>query len=452
MRGKITKRTVDALHAPSAGEVTLWDEDVAGFGIRARAGGTKTYILRYRPGGGRRAALRTYTIGRHGSPWTPDQARQETVRILTLVRQGKDPQHLRMKARAAESVEAVARHFLADFADTKKKPGTAAEYRRMIERLVIPVLGKRKATEIDTHDIARLHASLRRTPVQANRTLAVLSKMFAWAEIAGYRPQHSNPARNIEKFREKGPRERMLTPIEIAVLGDALAAIDGSPYASAAIRLLMFTGARRSEILGLQWHWIDFSRGEARLPDSKTGTKTVHLPAPALEILAQLPRIRSNPYVIAGSKKGGHLINIAKSWGKVRATATVKLWGASEDNAVAGLIANLVSDLGREPTVEECHAAAKERDLNLPEGLETLRLHDLRHAFASIAASSGMGLPIIGKILGHSQASTTQRYAHLAADPVKTAAAAVADKIAGAMKGEAAGGTVVSMTKRKGQS
>lgn len=181
----------------------------------------------------------------------------------------------------------------------------------------------------------------------------------------------------------------MLSPAELARLGDALAAHNGSPYAVDAVKLLVFTGARLGEVLGLRWDWIDFERGEARLLDSKTGAKTLHLPPPALAVLAELPRIEGNPHVIVGSVAGAALVNLQKSWRGIRKSA----------------------------------------------GLDDVRLHDLRHAFASVAASSGMGLPIIGKMLGHSQPATTARYAHLANDPVKAAAAAVADKIAAAMNG-----------------
>ncbi|HZK90155.1 MAG TPA: site-specific integrase [Stellaceae bacterium] len=215
-----------------------------------------------------------------------------------------------------------------------------------------------------------------------------MSTMFNLAERWGLRPDGSNPCRHVDKYPQHR-RERFLSPAELARLGDALVAYDGSPYTVAAVKLLVFTGARLGEILGLRWEWIDFERGEARLPDSKTGAKTLHLPPPALAVLAGLPRLDGNPYVIAGAKPGAALVNLEKPWRAIRQSA----------------------------------------------GLDDVRLHDLRHAFASVAASSGMGLPIIGKMLGHSQPATTARYAHLASDPVKAAAAAVAGKIAAAMSG-----------------
>ena len=444
MRGRIGKRAVDALGAAQGSEVVLWDDQLAGFGVRARVGGAKSYVVRFRPGGGRRAPLRTYTIGKHGSPWTPDQARQEAERVLALVKQGGDPQAERIKARVGATLREFGGAALADL-KTKRKPRTVVEYGRLLDKLAYPAIGGRKVADIGRSDIARLHSSLRRTRYQANRVLAVLSKVFSLAERDGLRPVGSNPCRHIEKFQEV-ERERMLSTIELAALGDAIAGFDGSLYVVGAIRLMLLTGARRSEILGLQWAWIDLNRGEARLPDSKTGIKTLHLPPPALKVLVGLPRIEGNPHVIVGNRNGAALVNITKRWKAIRNVATVSVWGASEQEPVAALVAGLAQRLGRRPTAEECRVAAQRAKIELPRGLDDLRLHDLRHAYASVAASSGTGLLLIGKILGHTQAKTTQRYAHLQADPVKAAAASVAQKIESAMQGDVA--KVVAMTGR----
>jgi integrase len=312
--------------------------------------------------------------------------------VLGEVAKGGDPAGAKAAAKAAPTVTELATRFLAEHAEAKRKPRTAQEYRRLIEKIILPALGWKRVADVTRQDIARLHHAKRATPIEANRTLALLSVLFTFAERQGERPDGSNPCRHVERFPQRR-RERFLSADELARLGDTLAAYRGSPYHPATIKLLVFTGARLGEVLGLRWEWIDLQRGEVRLPDSKTGAKTVHLPPPALEVLARLPRIEGQPYVL-GAKRGTTFIE--KPWRVIRAAA----------------------------------------------GLTDVRLHDLRHAFASVAASAGMGLPIIGKMLGHTQAATTARYAHLASDPVKQAAATVAERIAAAMGGQASGEVV----------
>jgi integrase len=405
MRGKITIGSVKALSArvaASGREETLRDTALAGFEARARTDGAKVaYAVRYRAGSGRQAPMRRVTIGKHGSPWTPETARAEAKRLLALVAYGKDPAGAKATAKAAPTVADLAQRFLAEHAEAKRKASTAKEYRRLLDHVVLPTLGKKRVADITPQDVARLHHARRATPTEANRALAVISAMLNMAERWGERPDGSNPCRHVEKFPQR-KRERMLSADELARLGEVLAGYDGSPYYAAAIKLLIFTGARLGEILGLQWQWIDFKHCEARLPDSKTGAKTLHLPPPALAVLAELPHIAGNPYVIVGGVADAALVNLEKPWRAIRKKA----------------------------------------------GLEDVRLHDLRHSFASVAASCGMGLPIIGRMLGHTQAQTTQRYAHLASDPVKAAAATIAGKIAAAMsggKGDDAAATVVEL-------
>ena len=227
-------------------------------------------------------------------------------------------------------------------------------------------------------------------PYQANRVRSLLSSILNLAEVKGIRPLNSNPCRHVKPYKEE-KRERFLSPEELARLGEVLADNqDKLLFAVAAIRLLLFTGARLGEIRDLKWEYMDWDRAEARLPDSKTGAKTLHLPPPAMQILSELPRVEGNPYVIVGKGEGKQFAKLGKPWTRLRKEA----------------------------------------------GLEDVRLHDLRHAFASVAASSGMGLPIIGKLLGHTQAQTTQRYAHLASDPVKAAAEKVAGIISDALEGK----------------
>jgi integrase len=397
-RGRIMKRTVEDLEAPPVGELMFWDEALAGFGVRVRAGGAKTYLVMYRAGTGRSAPLRKMTIGKHGS-FTPDAARTEAKRLLGLAASGADPAAAKAERRQSVSVADLVDRFITDHVEAKRKERTTTEYRRLLDRIILPALGKKKIVDVVRADVARLHHAGRDAPYQANRVLAVISKMFNLAEAWGLRPDGSNPCRHVERFQEHG-RERMLSGTELARLGEALASYDGSPYVPAAVKLLLFTGARLSEVLGLRWDYVDFERGEARLPDSKTGAKTLHLPPPALAVLATLPRLAGNPYVIVGGVEGAALVNLEKPWRAIRATA----------------------------------------------GLPDVRLHDLRHAFASVGAASGGSLLIIGKLLGHAQAATTQKYAHLASDPVKAAAAAISGTIAAALG--SAPGTVVPLVNR----
>jgi integrase len=387
---RITKRSVDALR-PGAKDVISWDADLGGFGVRCRTSGARVYVSKYRHLG----RQRWITIGQHGAPWTPDLARKEARRLLGEVAAGRDPAGARDSGKAAPTVNALIDRFLADHVESKRKARTGTEYRRLFDKLIRPTLGRHRVEAVTRAEVARLHHQHRATPYQANRVLAVLSKLFNWAERHGFRPDGSNPCRHVEKFREE-KRERFLSGEEMARLGRALveAEHDGSEMPSVihAIRLLIFSGARLSEILTLRWSEVDLERGCLRLADSKTGKKVIHLNAPALELLATIPRIEGNPYVIPGRKAEAHLVNLEKPWRRIRARA----------------------------------------------GLEDVRLHDLRHSFASVGAAAGYGLPVIGALLGHTQAATTHRYAHLAADPLRQATDAIGRRIAEALEGPSA--------------
>jgi integrase len=306
--------------------------------------------------------------------------------------------------------------------------------------------------DVTKADIACLHHELRRIPYQANRNLEVISKMFNLAELWGLRPDGSNPRRHIRKYPEE-KRERYLSPAELAALGEALSLAQQEgvedPYAIAAIRLLIFTGCRLNEIMTLKWNYVDFEARCLRLPDTKTGSRVIHLGAPSLEVLAGLERQPGNPWIVCGRKSGARRTDLQPPWQRFRKRATIRLWAHAQGSVAADLVHQLERELGREPTYDECLAAAKKQDLDLPTGLADVRIHDLRHSFASGAVALGESLPMIGKLLGHTQVQTTARYAHLAADPVKAAAERVSSSIAALINGQT--GEVVQFLPRTGE-
>jgi integrase len=382
---KITKSAVDTAQA-SDKDGYLWDSQLKGFGLKITPAGRKVYLVQYRAGG-RAGKTRRVTIGTHGSI-TADQARTEAQALLRQISRDEDPLAVSDKKKQEKTFGVLIDQFLCEHVDIKLKTRSIAEYRRLIEKLVPKPLKAKRISELVRPDISRLQQSLSSTPYQANRLLAVLRKFFNWCEKNGYRADHTNPALHVDKFAESR-RNRFLSEVEIAHLGNVLASEDvsnrHSPFVIAAIRLLSLTGARLNEILSLKWEWVDFEAKCLRLPESKTGAKTVYLNPPALQVLADLPKLDGNPHVICGERPGAHLVNLQKPWSSIRKLA----------------------------------------------GLENVRIHDLRHTFASIAVANGMSLPMIGALLGHSQPQTTARYAHLSENPLQKAATIVGLKLTG---------------------
>jgi integrase len=411
MQGKITKRAVDSLSAADCAEVVLWDAEVKGFGLRARKAGGKSYILHYRLGTGRGAPLRKLTIGKHGSPWTPETARAEAKRLLAEVAAGRDPAMAREADRKALKFDELIDLYLAE-GISHKKASTLKADRGRIGHHLRPLLGKLRADSISRADVERM-----RNAVTAGKTaqkiedgekrpsgsmatggkgvaaqcVTLVSALFAFANERGICA--ANPARGVKKAPVRRV-ERFLSEAEIGRLAAALdseAGRTGNPFPSAAIKLLLLTGCRRGEIVNLLWEHVDFEHGCLRLPDSKTGAKVVYLNAPARALLQTLPCIEGNPRVIPGTRVESASAAIDNVWPSVRKAA----------------------------------------------GLAGVRLHDLRHSFASVGAAGGLSLPIIGALLGHKHATTTARYAHLSADPLRVANDAVGTKIASAMRGKA---------------
>jgi integrase len=397
MAGRLTKTRVEALEVGQR----LWDGELKGFGVR-RTESSLSYFVKYRVGHGRSARQRWYTIGPHGTPWTAETARREARRILGRVAHGEDPSGDREAEKASLSFRELAERFLQEHVEAKLRDRTAADYRRLLEQFAIPEFGSMKANDVTRADIAQLHAKLSKTPYQANRLLSVLSKTFHWGEARGYRADHSNPCRLVERYPE-APRERFLSNDELARLGAVMAKAlaDGeSEYAIATIRLLVTTGARLSEILTLRWAYVDWQNGVLLLPDAKRGPRPILLSPQAKAILKGLKRIEGNEYVICGAKEGAHMVNLQKVWRRIRAAAS----------------------------------------------LDGVRLHDLRHSFASVVLAAGGTLPQIGRLLGHSQVQTTARYAHLSDAHVKAAGNKAAKRIGMAMRGKRKRGAVSQLT------
>jgi integrase len=440
---RITKRLVEAAEVREK-DYIICDHELRGFAVRVLPSGKRYYVVQYRIG----ARYRRMSLGQHGV-LTTEKARTKAFGLLAAVKDGEDPARDRRERRHALTVAELAQRFDKEHIAVRLKPGTAREYRRNLRRFILPAIGGLKVADVTKADIARLHHELRRIPYQANRNLEVISKMFNLAELWGLRLDRSNPRRHIKKYPEDR-RERYLSPAELAALGEALSLAEQEgvedPYAIAAIRLLIFTGCRLNEIMTLKWDYVDFEARCLRLPDSKTGARVVHLGAPALEVLSRLERRLDNPWVICGRHPGARRTDLQPPWRRFRNRATVRLWARAQGSAATDLVSRLEHRLNREPTYDDCLAAAKKQGLDLPTGLVDVRIHDLRHSFASGAVALGESLPMIGKLLGHTQVQTTARYAHLAADPVKAAAERVSSSIAALINGQT--GEVVPLLRR----
>lgn len=379
---KLTKRTVDSLPIKER-DYIAFDEEVKGFGVRVLTSGQKTYLVQYRTGG----RTRRVKIGRH-SVLTADQARDRAKELLGAVASGDNPAQSISDHRKAPTVSTLADRFMRDHVAFRCKPSTQGEYGRSVELFIKPAFGAFKVSDVTRADVAALHHKLRDRPYQANRTLGVISKMFNLAEVWGLRPDGSNPTRHVAKYPER-KRETFLSAEQLRRLGQVLeqARVTSaeSPYIVAAFELLILTGCRLGEIQKLKWAYVQ--NGYLNLPDSKTGARRIPLPPAAVAVLQRTPRVTDNPYVIAGEEPGQYFTDLQRPWRRIRRQA----------------------------------------------GLEHVRIHDLRHTYASNAVSQGLSIPLIGKLLGHTQIQTTMRYAHLADDPVRLAAAQVSGSLAMAL-------------------
>ena len=373
---KLSKPLLTALN-PTDQDVIVWDSSLSGFGVRAKASGVKTFVIQYRNRGGRSRRLSLGNLGKV----TLDQARKEALKLLGQVAAGADPAEERRMRLRSETISQLADVYMKEHCAGRCKPSTIEANTWLLNKFVKPRLGRRKLLELRPVDIAKMHADLQATPYNANRVLGLLRAMLNCAERWEMIPRGSNPAAVIKPYPERR-RERFLSADELKSLMDALDAAEQEEsidrYEAAAIRLLIFTGCRLSEITTLEWDSVDLANARIVMARHKTdqyGAKIIPLNAPALGVLTDLPRVEDNPYVIVGKKTGKHLINLEKPWRRVRKAA----------------------------------------------GLDDVRIHDLRHSFASFAVGAGVPLALIGGLLGHRSVQTTARYAHLANDPLKEA-------------------------------
>ena len=381
-RLRLNNRTVAALKFDR--ETLVWDRHLPGFAVRVYPSGTCTYVVQTRgPYGARRV-----TLGRHGAIGATE-ARRRAWQVIARIKAGKEPlpEHSTSRRAAGPRVADMAARYMDEYVAVHCKPATLRIRSAAIYRHIVPRLGKLRIGAVRRRHVTRLHQGLAATPVEANNAVITLSQIFTKAQDWGILAEGANPCRHVELYRQR-KRERFLTEAEFKRLGRVLDESEenggATPAAIAAIRLLILTGCRRGEILGLRWEDVDLESRELRLRDTKTGPRTVPLSPAAVKLLAGLPRYEGGPWVIPGRKPGTHLVRLGNAWRLLRKRA----------------------------------------------GLEDVRLHDLRHSFASSALALGESLPMIARLLGHRQIASTARYAHLARASVHQAAARVADSLA----------------------
>lgn len=431
MKAKLTKQLVDRTRAKTA-DVLAWDSELPGFGLKVTPAGRKVFLFQYRTRG---SSPRRVTLGRHGA-LTVEQARAAARRIAGHVAAGDDPAAERREQRS-QAKNATVEKLSADYLDAlaaRARPVSTYEYRRVFAKYVNPALGSRPVASLTLRDVSALHMANRERPIMANRIVTTLRAFLNWCERHGYRTRGSNPCRDVERFPER-QRERFLSPAEVTALGAALTKAEteglpvpdvlrsrkhgiskaqrakltgrtrrpynrkapprpperANPFATGAIRFLMLSGWREQEALTLKWNDVNPERGAATLGTTKTGRSQRRLGPPALALLKSLPRMAGSPYVFPGRDPGKPLRELKRTWLAAR------------------------------------HAA----------GLDDVRLHDLRHSFASFAVGSGLSLYLTGQLLGHKQAATTQRYAHFSDDVLAAGAAEVSGAIAAALAGTA---------------
>nr|WP_255568132.1 site-specific integrase [Brevundimonas sp. PAMC22021] len=388
---RLTKRVVEAL-APRDERYVVWDSDLKGFGVRISPQGRRTYLARFRTHGG---SDRLMALAPHGVI-TAEEARERARLAIAEAAQGGDPQADKMERRGEMTMGELCELYMAE-GTAMKKASTLKIDRIRIDRHIKPRVGRMKLSDVSRADIQRLMIDVGNGRIRAEatphtrggkhaaaRTVGLLGGIFSFA--IERKLMTENPVRGLKRYKDNR-RDRFLSPAEMARLGDVLIELEkdgGDPRHINIIRLLLLTGARKNEIAHLKWSEVDLERGLLRLQDSKTGAKTIRLGAPAIRLMTGL-RANGSVYVFPDRRHPKRPVaNLDWAWVNIRKRAE----------------------------------------------MEDLRIHDLRHSFASAGLAGGEGLPLIGKLLGHSHISTTSRYAHLADDPLKAAADRISELVA----------------------
>jgi integrase len=368
MTNRLTKTDIDRF-VPKDRDAFLWDGSLPGFGIRIKPSGSKSFIYQYRNRLGR---SRRVTIGRYGT-LTLDQARRIARDELASTAHGRDPRQERIDQRNVLNVAALAERYMTDHCEGRCKASTLAAHRWLLDKFILPKLGNLALSELTPITVDRFHQSLKRTPYNANRCRGLIGAMWNRAAFWRLVPAGQNPTAEVKKFKERS-RKRFLSVEELTRLAGVLDQAERlaviSPFVVAAFRLLLLTGARLNEIRTLRWANVHFQSRLLVIGDHKTdhgGPKIIPLNEAALGLLRTLPRDQSNPYVIQGTLPGQPYSDLEKPWRTLRARA----------------------------------------------GLQDVRIHDLRHSFATFGIGDGVSLPTVGSLLGQDSLTATRVYAHL---------------------------------------
>jgi integrase len=400
MAERITQKLIEKLEARESGNRIVYDDDVRGFGVRITNSGVKSFILNYRIN--RRE--RRYTIGRCDE-WTVTAAREKAVELRGEIAKGTDPMKEREALWGAPTFADLAREYMED-AERRKRCSSLRNDRSMLNSILKPQLGNRHLAEIDGDVLSKIHRSLKPTPYRANRVLSLASGMFGWAtrndQARAKWGITDNPAKGIERYHED-KRETWLSKVQLEELENALSNYP-DPYAADAIRLLILTGSREGEVLNAEWSQFDLKRATWTKPSHHTKQKKIeHVPLSDAAVIL-LKRIHAR-------RNGSSFLFPGHQTSKARATL-------------------------RRPWVQVCKAAGlatavpfQGKRRQLVRYKPTVRIHDLRHSFASHLVSKGESLHVVGKLLGHTQPQTTARYAHVADAALREAANRFGDDI-----------------------